>query len=97
MSALFMLSNMTSRGYGPRIVARELALCLAGLNHRPDILEHTPGICNKVADELSRRYEPGHTFVLPAVLQHAKEAAAPARARSFYLALAEQPALQMAM
>ena len=92
-----MLSNMTSRGHGPRIVARELALCLAGLNHRPDILEHIPGISNKVADELSRRYEPGHTYVLPAVLQTAREAATPTRSRSFYHALAEQPALQMAL
>jgi hypothetical protein len=61
MSALFMLANMTSKGYGPRIVARELALSIAQLCHRPDILEHIPGLANKVADMLSRRHEPGAT------------------------------------
>jgi len=84
ISALFMAANMTSRGTGPRIVARELALCLARLCHRPDVLEHVPGIANKIADELSRRFEPGHAYARPPALLSAKEITVPPRTRHFY-------------
>ncbi len=97
MSTLFMLSSMTSRGYGSRIVARELALCLARFAHRPDTLEHIPGIANKVADALSRRHEPGCTFVTPRALSAATEVHPPVRTVDFYLTMLQQPALQEAV
>ena len=40
------------------VIAREMALDVAGLSYAPDIVRHIPGIANVSADALSRRYEP---------------------------------------
>ena len=91
ISALYMVANMSSKGRGCKIIARELALLFALQCHRPDILEHVPGICNKVADKLSRKYEPGHHFQLPPVLAAASEVFPEVRGPKFYSTLAEPP------
>jgi len=91
MSALHMVSNMTSRGHGCRAIARELALVFTSMCHRPDIVAHIPGISNKVADELSRKFEPGHVFTLPPFLMQASERWVPVRDRAYYATLASEP------
>jgi len=87
ISALHMVSSMTSRGAGCRIVARELALVFATQCHRPDILEHIPGIANKMADELSRKFQPGHKFTLPSMMGDATEVITAERDSAYYLSL----------
>ena len=92
ISALHMVTNMTSKGHGSRIVARELALLFATLCHRPDVVEHIPGIANTIADKLSRKFEPGHTFVLPSLLAAATEVNVSSRDARLYLTMADPPA-----
>ena len=92
MSALYMLSTMSSKGHGSRIIARELALVFSGVCHRPDFVAHIPGVANKIADELSRKYEPSHTFALPSLLSTATERWVPVRDRTYYATLSAEPA-----
>ena len=49
-------------------VVREMALDLAEGKYHIEILEHMPGICNTVADVLSRWFQPGVQRVVPSVL-----------------------------
>ena len=61
--------------------------------YRPDVVEHVPGISNKLPDHLSRRFEPGHAETPEAkrmdeLLAKARpvERVAPVRVPSWYLA-----------
>ena len=91
ISALYMVANMTSKGIGSKIIARELALSIAKCSFRPDFVTHIPGVTNLVADELSRQHEPGHTFTLPAFVANALSCTAPARDIAFYDTLKKVP------
>jgi len=53
-------------------IAREFALDLGKAEYRPDLVQHIPGIVNKVNDCLSRRFQPGQTFHLPQCLLKAR-------------------------
>ena len=88
VTALSLLARMQTSSPHTAVVARELALTLCQSCIRPRILEHTPGVANKVADVLSRRYEPGVPFVLPKVLQNIPECVLPSRDTGYYRALA---------
>ena len=88
ISALYMLCNMTSKGMGSMIIARELALLIALCAFRPDIITHLPGATTLVADELSRKHAPEHTFVLPPYVSGARECLCPPRPATFYRSLA---------
>ena len=46
-------------------LARELALEVADGTFAPEFNQHVPGAANIIADTLSRRLQPGKTFVLP--------------------------------
>jgi len=69
VSALSMVARMKSASKELGLVARELALTLSQSCVRPTVAEHTPGVANKLADSLSRRYQPGNTWRLPQALR----------------------------
>ena len=60
-----MLASMHTRSRQVAVVARELALTLSESCVRPHVVKHTPGVANKLADILSRRFQPGVHFVVP--------------------------------
>ena len=74
-----MLSKMQPKSKSLAIVAREIALDIANAAYAPDFNEHVPGISNLMADELSRKHQPGVTFKVPEALCHAKEHVLPPR------------------
>lgn len=84
VAALTMLARMKASGVGVGIVARELALTLAEASFRPQVCAHLPGLANKVADALSRRYEPGVRFSVPSFLHGVPEAQCPPREKAFF-------------
>lgn len=86
IAALHMVFKTHSAGFGPRLVARELALVLARWPHIPTVAEHLPGIANKLADWLSRE---GITVgsSIPATLRGAQERHLPSLDASSYAAM----------
>ena len=88
VTALAMVTLMEAKGPGVNLVARELALDLADGCYRPDITQHIPGITNGCSDTLSRRFQPGKTFILPKVLAKIAESEIPLRENKYYRAIA---------
>ena len=64
-TALTLIRKMRVRGKGEAIIAQELALDVASSSFEPDVCEHTPGVQNTLADDLSRIYEPGKPKPIP--------------------------------
>ena len=60
VGALRMLLNLTSQSSTMAIIAREIALDIAGGNYQLYELEHVAGVTNVVADALSRVWAPHH-------------------------------------
>ena len=50
------------------VVARELALTFSESCVRAQVVKRTPGVANKLADLLSRRFQRGVHFVVPQAL-----------------------------
>jgi len=73
IAALTLVASMKARRGPMSVVAREMALDVACGLYSPSVAEHLPGVVNESADALSRRHQPGKTFVLPFLLEHAKE------------------------
>ena len=69
MSTRSIPLQVKARGIGPGIIARELVLELAEGTVWPKLLEHVLGKANVVADALSRKFQPGVDFTLPAPLE----------------------------
>ena len=88
VTALSMVARMRSSSPHVGVVAREIALTLAASVVRPRVIEHTPGVANKVADALSRRHQPGVHWQLPAVLSHIPECILLPRNADYYRSLA---------
>ena len=65
VSALIMAVDLKSRGYGPNLIAKEMALDIAELCYRPDCMRHVPGLSNVGADSLSRLMQPDSPSTLP--------------------------------
>ena len=61
------------------ILARVLALEFDDPTHRPDQRKHCAGVCNKVADDLSRRLLPGVSFRVLDFLKDIKKTELPIR------------------
>ena len=68
VGALTLFSTLKSSSPPLTKIAREFALDLGRARFRPDLVQHIPGIVNKVNDMLSRRFQPGHKFELPPCL-----------------------------
>ena len=67
---------------------REGALGVAEACYRPDVCVHTPGVANVAPDMLSRRFQPGKHWQLPALLRSVPESFPPERTDHFYRPLA---------
>ena len=89
VGALTLVVKMRPSRPQQAIVSRELALITAKAAFPPDVL-HTPGIAHKLADQLSRIYDPkaATTCAHPA-LANATRTAVPVRDRDWYRALEE--------
>ena len=92
MSALALVAYFKAKGGGPGKIARDVALEFADAEFGPDCVAHLPGVANKIADTLSRFFQPGHDVRLPAGLGHALRVHPPARPASWYLASSPPPA-----
>ena len=73
IAALTLVASMKARRGPMSVVAREMALDVACGLYSPSVAVHLPGVVNESADALSRRHQPGKTFVLPFLLEQAKE------------------------
>ena len=87
VAALTMAMCMKAGGSGPGMVSRELALLIGEATFRPTVFSHIPGIANVSADGLSRRFEPGKKFAVPACLLRVPEWTAPERPPAWYRSL----------
>ena len=65
------------------LLLRELAYDYAAASFEPELCEHLPGICNGVADTLSRWHEPGSLQVLPTLLRGIEATHIPPRKKSY--------------
>ena len=65
VAALTMVARACTRSPQVAVVARELALTFSESCVRPQVVKHTPGVANKLADILSWRFQPGVQFVVP--------------------------------
>jgi hypothetical protein len=84
VSALTLVARMKTSSPSLAIVAREMALTLSASCVRPCVVEHTPGAANKLADLLSRRFQPGTTWSIPHALKHIAECMIPPRGAGYY-------------
>ena len=84
VTALSMVARMQSSSPQVSVVARELALTLANSCVRPCVVEHTPGVANKLADALSRKYQPGCSWQIPRTLAHVEERRLEPRTPGYY-------------
>ena len=62
----------------------ELALTLSESCVRPQVVKHTPGVANKFADILSRRFQLGVHFVVPQAFVRVPEVPIRPRTMDFY-------------
>ena len=51
---------------------------------RPQVVKHTPGAANRLADILSRRFQPGVHFVIPQAFDGVPEISIRLRTMDFY-------------
>ena len=91
ISALVLAVKLKTTGAACNIIAREMALDLAAASHLPVVAEHVPGLANVVPDLLSRRHQPGVSFVVPTCLQLVPEVHPPSRTRAYFKSLAIPP------
>ena len=91
VSALILVLRMKTSGSATGIIAREIALDIAASCYAPALAEHVPGVANVTADTLSRRFEPGCTFAVPAVLASVPELRLTPRGKTFFKSLAAPP------
>ena len=84
ISALILTFKLKTAGVGSGIIAREIALDLAQSEYQPNVVQHVPGVDNIIADELSRKYQPGHTFSLPECLSDVPELTLAPRLKEYY-------------
>ena len=91
ISALVVVLKLKTNGKGAILVARELALDVAKSCYEPVVVEHVPGVANKACDMLSRRYQPGKTYEVPALLKDVPETILPVRDAAFFLSITRPP------
>ena len=73
ISALTMTASMKAKAGCMSTLAREMALDIAEGLYSPNVIEHLPGVTNVIADVLSRRYQPGKKYAVPAILAEIPE------------------------
>ena len=83
-ATLALIAKMQPHSPNLGLIAREMALDIAALAYAPDVVAHIPGVANKAADILSRRYEPGKVALLPEYLARDLEHRCEPRFRSWW-------------
>ena len=68
VAALTMVAHLKAKSPRLNYIAKELALDLCEASFRPDVCVHTPGVASKIADAISRKFEPGNCFSIPSCL-----------------------------
>ena len=91
IASLVLFSTLKTHSKQLSLIAREFALDLGTAAFRPELVQHVPGISNVVADQLSRRYEPGKKFELHSSLHRARAIIPPPRTGSWWRTLAGPP------
>jgi hypothetical protein len=91
ISALVLVLKLKTSGIGSTVVAREIALDVARACYEPIVVEHVPGVSNKICDHLSRKFQPGVSFTLPAALVRAEETVIKPRDERYFEAIALPP------
>ena len=94
VSALTLVAKMRSKTPQSSTIARELALSMAIHGIRPRIVAHTPGVANVLADALSRRFQPGACWKLPAALGEVPETIVDPMRNDYYLTVGQPTAEQ---
>ena len=84
VAAMTMVASMHTRSPQIAVVARELALTFSESCVRPQVVKHTPGVANRLADILSRRFQPGVHFVFPQAFDGVPEVSIRPRTMDFY-------------
>ena len=75
IAALTTVIKLQPKSSTLAIIARELALDIADSLYSPSIVSHIPGVVNRTADSLSRRYAPSehNAWKVPEYLRNTKE------------------------
>ena len=88
IATLTMCCKMQPHSTSLGIIAREMALDIASSAFSPEDVAHIPGIANKAADFLSRRYTPNKpSLSLPSYLPEHLETTCCPRERDWWCAL----------
>ncbi len=87
MGALLAALKLSSPDRKLNRVMQEAALDVATGRYEITILEHTPGVANKVPDACSRRHQPGVEWAVPAQLASIKETIPGARGPTYWESL----------
>ena len=61
VGALSVFSSLKGKSVPMNAVAREFALDMSQSAYEPSVIQHLPGVTNKVADVLSRRCDPRYS------------------------------------
>ena len=88
VSALVLFATLKTQSKSLALIAREFALDLGTACYKPEVVQRLPGIANVLADTLSRKYDPGKTFVLHPLLTSAAEVCPPPRPITWWRSLA---------
>ena len=86
VTTIALLARLKASSKPLRTIAKEFALLCASPSFEPDVIEHTPGIQNSLADALSRRFE-ADGWTTPHLLEDVPEVSPPSRQRSWWLTL----------
>ena len=91
VSALSLVLNLRTSGFGCNLVAREIALDVAEMAYRPDVVEHVRGVSNISADCLSRLCQPGSKYEIPPEFENVTRAIPQTRNRELFRTLGTPP------
>ena len=86
IAALVATGSLKASGDDANLIARELALDYGAAAYQPTVITHTPGICNRVPDWISRCEELGFRPPRPSVLDDIAIETPAARTYGFDLA-----------
>eukprot|EP00439_Symbiodinium_sp_Y106_P062067 s1806_g9.t1 len=89
VSALSLIYKLRTAGNrkGSHLLAKELALLMGSCAYKPIVMEHIPGLSNKLADHLSRIAMPGFGAPLPEILKSSQLERTVIRDANYYTTL----------
>jgi len=86
IACLTMMRKLRVKGRGLTRISQELALLIARGTYEPAICDHTPGIQNVLADDLSRKFQPekAASWTIPAQLANCTQVPSARRGISWW-------------